>query len=115
MARPKKPIDIKAVEALAGLGLGMRDITHVLGVHERTLQRRFAGALQKGRASVKSSLLRRQFEIAMGGNVTMLIWMGKQLLGQSDKRQIGLESTDKLKELADAVMGGLEEADDDDE
>jgi AraC-like DNA-binding protein len=110
MGRPKKPIDERAVQVLAGLGLSVKDIAHVMNIHERNLQRRFATTLEKGRATVKSSLLRRQFELAMGGNVTMLIWLGKQLLAQSDKRVIGVESADRLKELADGVMAGLAEA-----
>ncbi len=31
------------------------------------------------------SLKRKQWEMAMGGNITMLIWLGKQNLGQTDK------------------------------
>ena len=30
-------------------------------------------------------LRKKQFEMAMDGNVQMLIWLGKQYLGQSDK------------------------------
>jgi hypothetical protein len=30
------------------------------------------------------SLKRKQFDMAMKGNVTMLIWLGKQTLGQRD-------------------------------
>lgn len=32
-------------------------------------------------------LRREQYKAAMGGNTTMLIWLGKQLLGQSDKSE----------------------------
>ncbi len=30
------------------------------------------------------SLFKKQYDVAMSGNVTMLIWLGKQLLGQTD-------------------------------
>ena len=33
----------------------------------------------------KVSIKRKQFELAMQGNVQMLIWLGKQHLGQKDK------------------------------
>ncbi len=33
----------------------------------------------------RMSLMKKQYEVAMTGNVTMLIWLGKQYLGQSDK------------------------------
>jgi hypothetical protein len=35
----------------------------------------------------KISLRRKQFEIAMKGNVGMLIWLGKQYLDQTEKRE----------------------------
>ena len=34
------------------------------------------------------SLRRKQYELAMAGNATMLIFLGKQYLGQSDKREV---------------------------
>jgi hypothetical protein len=30
------------------------------------------------------SLKRKQYEVAMSGNVSMLIWLGKNILGQRD-------------------------------
>ena len=38
-------------------------------------------AKEVGKASLRSA----QFKAALAGNATMLIWMGKQLLGQRDK------------------------------
>jgi hypothetical protein len=35
-----------------------------------------------------ASLRRKQFEAAMNGNTTILIWLGKQYLGQRDKREM---------------------------
>lgn len=34
------------------------------------------------------SLRRKQIDVALAGNPTMLIWLGKQLLGQRDKQDI---------------------------
>lgn len=34
---------------------------------------------------MKVNLFAKQYEIAMEGNVTLLIWLGKQYLGQTDK------------------------------
>ena len=36
------------------------------------------------------SLRRKQWELAMAGNVTMLIFLGKQHLGQSDRHELTL-------------------------
>lgn len=41
-------------------------------------------AYKKGFADLKKSLRRKQIERAESGNATMLIWLGKQLLGQRD-------------------------------
>ena len=39
------------------------------------------------------SLRRMQFEKAQTGNTTMLIWLGKQMLGQKDKIETSEENT----------------------
>jgi len=40
--------------------------------------------------SGKSILRRLQWQAALGGNITMQIWLGKQLLGQSDRQSAEL-------------------------
>ena len=42
---------------------------------------------KKGLNETVSALANKQIDVAMGGNVTMLIWLGKQLLEQTDKSQ----------------------------
>lgn len=39
----------------------------------------------KGQQDIKVSLRRKQVELAMAGDKTMLIWLGKNYLGQTDK------------------------------
>ena len=36
----------------------------------------------------KIALRKKQIEMAMDGNVQMLIWLGKQYLGQQDKQEV---------------------------
>ncbi len=60
----------------------------MVGCSHDTLARRFKDELADGRLQGKASLRRKQYEIAMSGNTTMLIWLGKQALGQSDKQEI---------------------------
>ena len=65
----------------------------ILGISYDTLNRAlkrdgnkgFADYFKQKGASGKMSLRRKQYDHAMGGNSTMLIWLGKQWLGQSDK------------------------------
>ncbi len=42
---------------------------------------------------LRISRRRQQIESAKAGNTAMLIWQGKQLLGQVDKREISEEAT----------------------
>jgi hypothetical protein len=56
----------------------------VLGCSADTLERRFAAVIKEGREQGKMSLKRKQYEVAMSGNVSMLIWLGKNILGQRD-------------------------------
>jgi hypothetical protein len=41
--------------------------------------------MDKGRNNLRASLRRWQLESAKKGNVAMLIWLGKQILQQTDK------------------------------
>jgi hypothetical protein len=85
MARPKKKVDPKMVQDLASIGCKVIEIAKLLDVSEDTLNRRFAVEIAKGKENLKMSLRRWQLESAKKGNVTMLIWLGKQYLEQKDK------------------------------
>lgn len=84
MGRPKKEIDAAKVKKLAGMGLTVEEIAAVLECNKRTLERRFVAVLKEGRQRRNASLRRRQFTVAMKGSVPMLIFLGKQYLGQRD-------------------------------
>lgn len=78
-------IDHGFVERAARLGLTVEEIAELLGVSKRTLQYRAAEALRRGRAQMVLRLRRMQWRAAKRGSVPMLIWLGKQYLGQSDR------------------------------
>lgn len=92
--RPRLHFDLRQVEELARIGCIEEDMAAVLGVSVDTLQRRkrdseeFCGAIKRGQAATRNSLRRLQLKKALEGNVTMLIWLGKQLLGQSDRQAL---------------------------
>jgi predicted transcriptional regulator len=86
--RPKADIDPDVVKALAGVGCTVEEIADHFEVNKKTIERRFSKLIDKGRLSRNRSLRRKQYELAMRGDKTMLIWLGKQLLGQSDKTQL---------------------------
>ena len=81
-------IDTKLLEALAERALTQADCAAVLGISVDTIQRRYLAVYEAGLQKAKASLRRKQFELAQGGNVTMLIWLGKNLLGQADKTEL---------------------------
>jgi hypothetical protein len=86
---PKVPdIDAKLVENMASWGCKTIEIANYFGVSVATIDRRFVEELVKGRANLQMSLRRKQIDIALKGNVTMLIWLGKQMLDQKDKHEM---------------------------
>jgi len=90
VARPKKKIDHDQVEKLAAINCSYDEMAAVLNCDASTLTRRFAQVIKKGRNHGKMSLKRKQYEVAMTGNVTMLIWLGKIMLDQVEKKELML-------------------------
>jgi hypothetical protein len=85
MGRPKLDIDGVEVGKLARMGASNVDIADFFGCDEGTIRRRFSEILTKGRAERKIALRVWQWKAAEAGNVAMLIWLGKQELGQADR------------------------------
>ena len=80
--------DEKAILELASKGRTLTEIAAYCGVSDDTISRRFAEAVKRGKSLMRGSLRAKQFELAMRGNPTMLAWLGKQELGQTDKQQL---------------------------
>lgn len=84
VGRDKKVVDPKEVFKLAAIGCKNSEICDWFGIDDSTLQYNFKQDLIKGRENLKHSLRRAQISLALSGNATLLIWLGKNLLGQSD-------------------------------
>ena len=83
MARPKKyNIDTSQVEKLAGLGCTNKEIGSFFGCSADLIEKSYSEFLIKGREKGKIRLRQWQLKAAEKGNVAMLIWLGKQMLGQ---------------------------------
>jgi len=88
MARPKKyNIDGKQVEQLASFGCTNIEIAQFFGCDESLIRKSYSEFLTKGRASGKIKLRKLQWNSAKSGSTPMLIWLGKQMLGQTDSPQ----------------------------
>ena len=85
--RPRAKIDLELLEKLSVIHCSRQEMADLLGIHRTTLIKNadYAAIIARGMAEGKKSLRRKQLEIAMGGNPTMLIWLGKNMLGQSDQ------------------------------
>jgi|SRR5215472_617284 len=85
--RPRKHVDLELVEKLAHIQCTQAEIASTLGVSVDTLWRnpKFAEVYKRGAEGGRKSLRRMQFESANKGNVAMLIWLGKQYLGQREQ------------------------------
>ena len=84
VGRDKKVIPPEEVQKLAQIGCKDKEIAEWFGIDSNTLRYNFSVELLKGRESLKHSLRRAQISVALNGNPTMLIWLGKNLLGQSE-------------------------------
>lgn len=107
MARPLKDITEEQVFELARINCSYAEMAAVLDCDESTLTKRFSQVIQKGRASMKESLKRTQYKLAVEKeNVTMNIWLGKQHLGQTDKIETKNENrnTEQVEELAKQLL-----------
>lgn len=85
MARPRLKIDPIEVEKLAAMHCTMKEMAAFFNCSVDTLELRFPDVIAKGREKGKIKLRRLQLQAAEKGNVVMLIWLGKQILGQSDQ------------------------------
>jgi hypothetical protein len=84
--RGRKPIDVNPdhVRAMAAIWCTKREIATVLGMSVDTLDRRFRKEFKKGRAEGRTNLRRKMWSTAESGNVSMQIFLSKQMLGYRD-------------------------------
>ncbi len=85
--RPRVQLDSDRVIAIASTGARMVEMAAWFGCHVSTLRERYSAEIAEGRQRGKLGIRRKQVEVAMGGNVQMLVHLGKHMLGQTDKVQ----------------------------
>lgn len=87
-----------AVEKLASMQCTDEDMAGFLDVCVDTLlnknnKEKFMEAKQKGKCLGRVSIRRMQFKAAEAGNVSMLIWLGKQFLGQKEQPDVAVRDS----------------------
>jgi len=88
-----KVVDWEEFDKLCGIQCTLPEIAAWFNVSEDTIERivirekhcKFAEYFNQKRSRGKIPLRRRQYQAAMDGNTALLIWLGKQYLGQSEK------------------------------
>lgn len=98
--RPQIALDWEEFDKLCGLQCTLREIACWFKCSEDTIENHvkrrhkmdFSDYFEQKRGTGKIALRRKQYDIAMNGNVTMLIWLGKQYLGQAEKLEQKLDT-----------------------
>jgi hypothetical protein len=102
ITKPLHQLDYKKLDAMCAIHCTGEECAAILGIDYDTLNRALKRDGKKGFAEYfaqkgsngKMSLRRKQYDLAIAGNSTMLIWLGKQWLGQVDKTERDLKSSD---------------------
>lgn len=116
--RPKKEIDYTKLDAMCAIHCTGEECAAILNIDYDTLNKclkrdghiGFTEYFRIKGSNGKMSLRRKQYDQAMSGNATMLIWLGKQWLGQLDKAEeikqtapIKIEFTQAVRKDADTT------------
>ena len=89
--RPMVEFDYDELYELSKTHCSFVDLAKFFNCSESTVNDRYRDdpefkiAGDRGRFEAIKGLRRRQLELAMDGNTQMAIWLGKQLLGQTDR------------------------------
>ena len=101
--RPKKyDIDKDQVEKLAALGCTNSEIASFFGCSKDLISKSYSTNVTKGKEKGKIRLRQMQWRSAENGSVPMQIWLGKQVLGQTDKQEIT-----EVKPIDDIIFDGI--------
>lgn len=93
-----KEIDWTEFDKLCQLQCSLREIASWFDCSEDTIENRvkqvhsmkFSEYYEQKRGRGKIALRRKQYDVAMNGNVAMLIWLGKQYLGQAERQAVDI-------------------------
>lgn len=107
--RKKFDIDERVVFAMAKVGGTLSEIAAHFGCSDTVIQKRFGELIRQARASRNIRLRQKQYQLALDGNPAMLIWLGKQELGQVDESRVRFGDLSRFsdEELAQIAAGKI--------
>ncbi len=102
ITKPLHQLDYKKLDAMCAIHCTGEECAAILGIDYDTLNvalkrdgnKSFSEYFKQKGSNGKMSLRRKQYDLAIAGNSTMLIWLGKQWLGQIDKTERDIKSSD---------------------
>lgn len=103
IGRPFKELDEAEIYKMAKEGATLEEMSVTLDASPTLLHKRYDAVIKRGQAYLNKSLRRKQVDLALKGDRTMLIWLGKNLLGQRDS----LDMSNKDGTLAGAWAAAL--------
>lgn len=119
MGRPYKEFNRRDFEALCRMVCTQKEICDFFGTSDKTLsnwvkreyKRPYMEVYDMFASVGKISLRRQQVHKAEQGNVPMLIWLGRQWLGQKDYEKLEKESELPYEDdgFMDALKGGAKD------
>lgn len=83
----QKVVPPDEVYKLSRLGCTMEEMADFFQIDRETLKYNFWHYIKQGEADLRIRLRKKQIEVALEGNPTLLIWLGKNMLGQTDTPQ----------------------------
>jgi len=102
IGRSKTVIPEEQVSELAKLHCTNQEMADFFDVPLQTFVDNFRDIITKGRLETKQRLRAAQLKLALNGDRTMLIWLGRNILSQSDN-PINKDSTQVLPWLDEAT------------
>lgn len=79
------------ISEMASIGATNKEIAEFLGISDDTLVRNYEDFLLKGRSELKIKLRRKIIDVALKGNVVMLIFLAKNYLQLTDEEKQKIE------------------------
>ena len=86
----KSRVDREKVEMLSSFGCTIMEIAKFFIVDESVIRKDYVEEVRRGKEQMKLRLRQLQWKFAEQGNTSLLIFLGKNYLNQTDKQQLDM-------------------------